>query len=593
MPVSVPNPRRRAPTEHHTVGSIREMLPPPPEKVGGPRTKKGEPIPPPPPAHLWPPQWPSSVPPPPPPSFPPPPPGWMPQGYPAPPAWHAQAGDAEEEEEEEWGSPGNQDDVIHPHLKQGRGPPMMPFPIPQAANFPPPPPGWMPPAFPPGPGFPPGMPPPPPGWAPPPGYYPPEAGSPLASPATARRSVRRRSGAEREGQERVEFDRIIGGVRGTSPSRRQIARLQRLVDSARESQVSHSLQPQLSAEQQTDLGMLQERHRRMVDAAQRRQRAHEEEVAEMRAEERQRRRQQRNRPSSERRSRSAAGGASPKTRATTPRARVTSQHEEHGMRGGRYTHTSVVAQTPRGDRMRSDVHTQQGQGRTPQRAKRKAVKAKGMDGLPHTPSRHAAWVEAAHRRLMRSPGRSSAHEAAAEEDTMGHAGDAHSEDAVAALQRAQVSLTTTRGRESPRSPTGTFTVPRRGSANRKSEMLAGPPTSQFLGGPGERDYIEGLEDLHQKLRRTYLEIRKHPQRFLSQLTLQGTIGDPAAPTPAESLADLGKAESGGGAKAGGGQLREKAGASAESAQARIEMERLEAQWEQLLAAGRGDDALKR
>eukprot|EP01062_Namystynia_karyoxenos_P035942 TRINITY_DN26229_c0_g2_i1.p2 TRINITY_DN26229_c0_g2~~TRINITY_DN26229_c0_g2_i1.p2 ORF type:complete len:644 (+),score=115.11 TRINITY_DN26229_c0_g2_i1:66-1934(+) len=616
MPVSVAHPRRRAPATPHTVSGMREMAPDgqgdsgesPGARGRAPAATRG-------PSRALQQQQPRGPPPPPPPGWPPggfgPPVGWPPQqppgalvpppsgpGYfPPPPGWWG-GGAAEDSEDESQGTAPHPHRPSqrrghhgHPHALGPWGPPHFPPPPPpppQGCGFPPPPPftqpqqqQWPPPMpwGPPPQGFE-GMPPPPPGWGP----AQPDAHREqteeeeaqrvgLASPALVRRSLRAKQFRSSlcdwdEGvvdEDRLaELGRAIGSVRSTSPSRRQIARLQRLLGTAREAQVSRALQPQLSAEQQADLEQLQERHRRMVDSARRRQDLHQAEVAQLRQE-------QRAHPGARAARRSRSAGA------------FVGELRSDEQCGGRYTHTSVVARpgasparlTPRGPR-------------------------RGLDGQAATPGRHAAWVEAAHNRLSRTPGRSTVPPPDASAigfATDGEGGEDEAE--MLAMLATQGRTPSGRRRSAPvisptRTPSGRRLGPSRSGGLAASTSRRGGPgrsarpaaPSARPGLPSERDYLEGVEDLHQKLRRTYLEIQRNPQRFLSQLATQGAV-DPSAPSAAEALADLGRRDAPPPAS-----LLSSRGPEPPSGRARAvrgQVEALEAQWDQLVAAERGGD----
>ena len=538
MPVGVPTPRHRAPSAHNTVASMREMSvqeeqgqhPPPmlmPPWANGMHGSLPHGMPPPPP-----PQHPTGMPAgipwgmPPPPPFPMP--GMTMQGPPPPPPpqWGMPA----------WGAP------PHPSQLQHPPPPSMlttgfagyPHPEDSAsegedeegqggaewAGMYPPPPGFA------------GMPPPPMQWGqnhmpqpPPPPPPPPqhiyeEDVEESSEEEDDQRGLSRRERRMSEGGSgggggdsaklRALYEQI-SKIRSTSPSNRQVANLRRLQKHMQED-AERGGSPQLSAEDQRELQEIQRRGSQATHRAAVRQATHESTVRAIRSENRT--------PSTV--LQSTASSRQKRSTALVERSR-TRAHSTQNKRSKSLPRD--VPTPPIRPVSGSQIHTvhRQTTYAAPAQVQRSPspTHPKKKRALHEPQNRNASYVKEFHQRLQ---GGNDA-DGSEEED-----------EAVLGFLKQRVLEPKVKAKMKPKGRM----QQRSGSGNRRSR---GSRDEVSGGGgyvvPTEKDYCEGLEDLHQKLRKTYLELQRHPQRLLSQLTLQGSVATDAHPQSAtEILADL-------------------------------------------------------
>eukprot|EP01059_Diplonema_ambulator_P019282 TRINITY_DN3228_c0_g2_i2.p1 TRINITY_DN3228_c0_g2~~TRINITY_DN3228_c0_g2_i2.p1 ORF type:complete len:524 (+),score=103.53 TRINITY_DN3228_c0_g2_i2:39-1610(+) len=520
MPVGIPTPRHRVPSAHHTVASMREM--------SDYQDSIHEPPPPPPPWGGWPMHW--NQPPPPPPQWNNQPPKWGEHPHVPHPAMltggYPQNHMEEEDDYQSEGEiPENHSGYHHGYSAEMCPPPPPPPGYGQTPPMPPPPPPGMPPHMPPMPPPPPGfnpyqfaysyahghappLPPPPPAWYPMPAPEEPEdePREDLQVERKPRTTRRRRSRAD-EDEWQMMLDDVISKMRSTSPSRRQIAKLQRIVNDARESSGSGS--SGLTDEQQQQLEALQEMHYQQQERAARRQVTHQETVREIRQETR-----NRDRESRAHRVRSTSPGAEPAKPKYVGTQRTSSTRTRSAHRS-----TSVPSKS-----MPQQIVTPQTRSTVATRPKK--VSSNRPTSTPKAAGgRNAQFVKETHERITRR-----AH--ASKRDT---SFSDDSRDPVLSFLRKEVMPQDVKKEKDQKARARPTSALPRSTSNKRGQRSAASD-GRFV--PTERDYMEGLEDLHQKLRRTYMEIQKHPQRFLSQLTTYGTMGgDAHVQSAAELLAD--------------------------------------------------------
>ena len=332
----------------------------------------------------------------------------------------------------------------------------------------------------------------------------------------------------------TQFDEVLAlqaDMRSTSPSRRQIARLQRLVDAARESSASGEGKAALDPEEQEELEALQQQQMKMSDKAALRQSTHKSTVREM---------------ISGQRKKVVRGTGSkslpkqistPKATISTPRTTTTrNMTSTNNARQSTSIPAPVISRTTGVRTKRSTVSP------APTRSRRGSLSARN----PSKANRNALFVQEAHKRL-RNPSSSARSQSQSppknKTNPYGSSTDfipaMTADDRVLTFLRKDVlqdnglkkaSSRLLSGKKKEMSTTMSTTTPRPQTVTSAADGKLKAT---------ERDYMEGLEDLHHKLRKTYLEIQRHPQRFLSQLTTHGTIGgDARTQNPAELFAEL-------------------------------------------------------